>query len=350
MTIQHDSTVLKFDKGELTLPSKKKGRKLTYHTSEITGRTLLKDISRPFAPVLANFTIPLELKVKMSGTDTSMVFRDIHVNTADQKLKLDADGGLEHFSPKEALNIHFHVKNMTTPTKTAIDIINQFAVKKFMMKQLKALGTIGYTGDINILYKKEKFKGLLRTDVGRLNFNFTLDETTKYVLGQVSTSSIQLGKVLEMKNIGPVACKADFKFDMSKPRTAVMRKQKGGKLPIGQVNATVKEASYMKAKVKDVKVKIVSDGAVANGHLEKDSKNIDVLCDFTFTSTDSIHKMKIKPNLKFHNLPWQKKDKGDAKSKEQKKAEKAERKAQKKAEKARKKEEKAQKKAEKANK
>jgi hypothetical protein len=183
--------------------------------------------------------------------------------------------------------------------------------------------------------------------VGRLNFNLTLDEITKYVLGQVTTSSIQLGKVLEMDKIGPVACKADFKFDMSKPRTAVMRKNKGGKLPIGQVNAIVKEASYMKAKVKDVKVTIVSDGAVANGHLEKDNKNIDVLCDFTFTSTDSIHKMKIKPNLKFHNLPWQKKDKGDAKTKEQKKAEKAERKAQKKAEKARKKEEKARKKAKK---
>ena len=350
VTIQHDSTVLTFDKGELTLPSKKQGRKLTYHTSEISGRTLLKDISRPFAPVLANFTIPLELKVKLSGTDTSMVFRDIHVNTVDNKLKLDADGGMEHFSPKEALNIHFHVKNMTTPTKTAIDIINQFAVKKFMMKQLKALGTINYTGDVQILYKKELFKGLLRTDVGSLNFNVTLDENTKYVLGQVNTSAIHLGKVLEMKDIGDVACNANFTFDMSKPRTAVMRKQKGGKLPIGQVNATVKEASYMKAKVKDVKVKIVSDGAVANGHLEKDNKNIDVLCDFTFTSTDSIHKMKIKPNLKFHNLPWQKKDKGDAKSKEQKKAEKAERKAQKKAEKARKKEEKAQKKAEKANK
>ena len=347
VTIQHDSTVLTFDKGELTLPSKKQGRKLTYHTSEISGRTLLKDISRPFAPVLANFTIPLELKVKLSGTDTSMVFRDIHVNTVDNKLKLDADGGMEHFSPKEALNIHFHVKNMTTPTKTAIDIINQFAVKKFMMKQLKALGTINYTGDVQILYKKELFKGLLRTDVGSLNFNVTLDENTKYVLGQVNTSAIHLGKVLEMKDIGDVACNANFTFDMSKPRTAVMRKNKGGKLPIGQVNAIVKEASYMKAKVKDVKVTIVSDGAVANGHLEKDNKNIDVLCDFTFTSTDSIHKMKIKPNLKFHNLPWQKKDKGDAKTKEQKKAEKAERKAQKKAEKARKKEEKARKKAKK---
>lgn len=328
VTIQHDSTVLTFDKGELTLPSKKQGRKLTYHTSEISGRTLLKDISRPFAPVLANFTIPLELKVKLSGTDTSMVFRDIHVNTIDNKLKLDADGGMEHFSPKEALNIHFHVKKMTTPTKTAIDIINQFTVKKFMMKQLKALGTINYTGDVQILYKKELFKGLLRTDVGSLNFNVTLDENTKYVLGQVSTSSIHLGKVLEMKDIGDVACSANFTFDMSKPRTAQVRKKKGGKLPIGKINATVTEASYKKVKVKDIVVAVNSDGAVAEGNLRQKNKNVDLLCDFTFTSTDSIHKMKVKPNLKVHDIkwPWQKKDKGDTKTKEQKKAEKGQKK------------------------
>ena len=144
--------------------------------------------------------------------------------------------------------------------------------------------------------------------------------------------SIQLGKVMQMEKIGPVACNANFKFDMSKPRTALVRKQKGGKLPIGQVNATVLEASYMKTKLKNVKATIISDGAVANGHLEHDKKNVDLLVDFTFTSTDSIHKMKIKPNVKIHNMPWQKKDKGDAKTKEQKKAEKAERKAQKKAE------------------
>lgn len=328
VTIQHDSTVLTFDKGELTLPSKKQGRKLTYHTSEISGRTLLKDISRSFAPVLANFTIPLELKVKLSGTDTSMVFRDIHVNTVDNKLKLDADGGMEHFSPKEALNIHFHVKNMTTPTKTAIDIINQFAVKKFMMKQLKALGTINYTGDVQILYKKELFKGLLRTDVGSLNFNVTLDENTKYVLGQVNTSAIHLGKVLEMKDIGDVTCNANFTFDMSKPRTALVRKKKGGKLPIGKINATVTEASYKKVKVKDIVVVVNSDGAVAEGNLRQKNKNVDLLCDFTFTDTDSVHKMKVKPNLKVHDVkwPWQKKDKGDAKTKEQKNAEKGQKK------------------------
>lgn len=315
VTIQQDSTVLTFDKGEMTLPSKKAGRQLSYHTSEITGRALLKDISRPFAPVLANFTIPLELKVKLSGTDSTMLFKDIHVNTTDQKLKIDAEGGIDHLNGKELLDIHFHVKNMTTHARTATEIINMFAVKKFMMKQLNALGTIGYTGDVSILYKKEQFKGLLRTDVGRLNFNVTLDEMTKYVLGQVSTSSIHLGKVLEMKDIGNVACNANFTFDMSKPRTAQVRKKKGGKLPIGKINATVAEASYKKVKVKDIVVAINSDGAVAEGNLRQKNKNVDLLCDFTFTSTDSIHKMKVKPNVKVHDIkwPWQKKNKKDKK-------------------------------------
>lgn len=311
ITIQHENTVLKFDKGELTMPSKKAGRKLTYHTSEITGTTLLKDISKPFAPALANFTIPLMLKVKLSGTDSTMQFRDIHVNTSDQSLKIDADGGIDHLKSKELLDIHFHVKEMTTPSKTAIDIINQFTVKKFMMKQLKALGTIRYSGDIAILYKKEQFKGLLRTNVGNMTFNVAIDEKTKYVLGNVQTGAIHLGKVLEMKDIGNVACRANFTFDISKPRTAQVRKTKGGKLPIGKVNATVLEANYKKIKVKNIETIINSDGAIATGNLKQKNKNVDLLCDFSFTNTDSIHKMKILPNVKVHDirLPWQKKDK-----------------------------------------
>lgn len=311
ITIQQENTILNFDKGELTLPSKKAGRKLSYHTSEITGTTLLKDISKPFAPALANFTIPLMLKVKLSGTDSTMLFRDIHVNTSDQKLNIDADGGIDHLKSKELLDIHFHVKEMTTPSKTAINIINQFAVKKFMMKQLNALGTIRYSGDITILYKKELFKGLLRTNVGNMTFNVTLDEKTKYVLGNIQTGAIHLGKVLEMKDIGNVACRANFTFDMSKPRTAQVRKKKGGKLPIGKVNATVIEAGYKKIKVKNIETIINSDGAVAMGSLKQKNKNVDLLCDFSFTSTDSIHKMKIKPNVKVHDIrfPWQKKDK-----------------------------------------
>ena len=237
VTIQQKNTVLNFEQGTLQLPSKKKNKQLSYHTSVITGHTLLKDISHTFAPVLGKFEIPLELKVQLSGTDSTMQFRNIHVNTTDQKLTIDASGVIEHLKEKEALAIRFHVDKMSTTGKYAQNIINQFAVKKFMMKQLNALGNIVYIGDIAILHKREEFKGLLRTSVGQMNFNLALDENNKYVLGNVQTNSIQLGRVLEMKDIGAVACRASFKFDISKPRTAAIRRQKGGKLPIGQVNA-----------------------------------------------------------------------------------------------------------------
>lgn len=318
VTIQQKNTVLNFEQGTLQLPSKKKNKQLSYQTSVITGHTLLKDISHTFAPVLGKFEIPLELKVQLSGTDSTMQFRNIHVNTTDQKLTIDASGVIEHLKEKEALAIRFHVDKMTTNAKTAQDIINQFAVKKFMMKQLNALGNIVYIGDIAILHKREEFKGLLRTSVGQMNFNLALDENNKYVLGNVQTNSIQLGRVLEMKDIGAVACRASFKFDISKPRTAAIRRQKGGKLPIGQVNAQVNEASYKKLKVKDLNVDIKSDGAIATGSLAQKNKKVDLLCDFTFTSTDEIHKMKIKPKVKVHNMPWQKDNKKEKKKKEKK--------------------------------
>ena len=261
--------MLTFDEGTLYFPSKKKGKKLAYKTSLISGTTLLKDISRPFVPALRNFTIPLELKVLLSGTDEGMKFSDIHVNTQDQRFALDADGGITNLNEKEELDIRFHVKDMKTTGNVAEEIINQFMVKKFMMKQLKNLGTIGFVGDVIIIWKKEIFQGLLRTDAGNLNVNLVLDEDTKYILGTVRTSGIHLGKVVEMKDIGDVALTANFNFDFSKPRTAQMRKLKGGKLPIGKINATVQKASFKKIHFDDIDVTINSDGAVAQGNLHQ---------------------------------------------------------------------------------
>ena len=71
-SISLPNTTLRFDEATLQLPSKKKGRKLAYSTSLITGNTLLKDISRVFAPVLKNFTEPLYLQTTMTGNDEGM--------------------------------------------------------------------------------------------------------------------------------------------------------------------------------------------------------------------------------------------------------------------------------------
>ena len=340
LELQHLNTKLSFDSATIQLPSKKQGRKLEYATTMISGSTLLKDIARPFAPALSRFSIPLHFKVLMSGTDSTMHFRKAHVNTADQKLKVDANGDITHLQEKEKLFIRFNVSKMSTDATTAQKIINQFVVKKFMMRQLNNLGAIGYKGSFDVLYKMEKFRGVLSTSKGSLGFNFTLNEKTKYLTGSVRTKGFRLGQVVEMKDIGDVGFGADFCFDYSKPRTARVRRLRGGKLPIGWVNVKGASASYKKIRMSDINATIKSDGVVAQGHIEQRKKLTDLLCDFTFNNTDSIHKMKIKPAMRLKNMPWQKKMTDEErdrlraakqKAKEEKKATKAAMKAEKKA-------------------
>ena len=315
VVIQLPNTQLKIANATVQLPNKKLERPLEFSTSPIMGRVILKDIARPFSPTLSGFKIPLSLRVNFSGNAEQLTFQNVFVSTQDKLLTVSANGSITGLKDKQQLAVRFHVNKMTAQGNIKERIINQFPVKKFMMKQLNNLGTIRYTGDFSVLYKKETFQGLLNTAAGNVNFNFSLDELNKYVYGTARTDSFMLGKVMEMPDIGMIACKANFKFDISKPRTAKMRQQKGGKLPIGEVDAEVYEAKYKKVKVRNVVADMKSDGAVAEGNLTMKGGRIDVLCGFSFTNTNEMRKTKIKPGIRFHKLS------------EERKAEKAEQKA-----------------------
>lgn len=169
-----------------------------------------------------------------------------------------------------------------------------------MMKQLRALGTINYRGHFDILYKKEAFAGVIGCKAGNINFQFALDEINKYINGSANTSSLQLGNVMDMPDLGKIACNAKFRFDFSKQRTAMMRRKKGGKLPIGNVEANIQEGSYGIVTVRNVSATINSDGAVADGKIINRGKYVDLMCGFTFTDTNEMRKTKIKPGIKFH--------------------------------------------------
>ncbi len=344
VVIQMPNTQLKIANATVQLPNKKLERPLEFSTSPIMGRVILKDIARPFSPTLSGFTIPLSLRVNFSGNAEQLTFQNVFVSTQDKLLTISANGSISGLKDKHDLNVRFHVNKMTAQGNIKERIINQFPVKKFMMKQLNNLGTIRYTGDFSVLYKKETFQGLLNTAAGNVNFNFSLDELNKYVYGTARTDSFMLGKVMEMPDIGMIACKANFKFDISKPRTAKMRQQKGGKLPIGEVDAEVYEAKYKKVKVRNVVADMKSDGAVAEGNLTMKGGRIDVLCGFSFTNTNEMRKTKIKPGIRFHKLSEERKAE-KAEQKAAKRAEKEEQKAAKRAEKEERKRQKAQEKA-----
>ena len=317
VTVQQESTVLKFDSATVVLPSKKKGTKFSFQTSVIKGRTELRDISRPFAPVLKNFKMPLELSVIFSGTDSTLTFKDIHVNTPDKLLTISAVGGINNLKEKEKLNVHFHVKKMVAKGKVKQEIINQFMVKKMMMKQLDNLGNLTYTGDFRVIWKHELFKGVLGTAVGNMAFNFTVDDLNHYVSGHVDTKKIQLGKLLEMKDIGDVGVKADFKVDIDKQRTAQLRKKHGGKMPFGTVNAFVYEAAYKGIKLKELKVDIKSNGGLLEGSIDH-LRSLKWGFDFSLTDLDKASDLKVKPRLKGKLIDLFKKknsDKADKKDK-----------------------------------
>ena len=302
LIVQQASTKITVVEGDIMLPDKKKGTSLQYRADNITARVMLKDISQPFAPVLKKFSIPLNLRVSLSGTNKGMTFRGIHVNTDDKKFVVNATGIMRNLDKGRDFTLHFDVHDMVAKPGIKDKIINQFTVKKYMMYQVYALGVIKYHGSFDILWRKEQFRGFLNTEKGDINFDFQLDGNTKYLTGRASTDMLKLGELFELKRIGNIDCSATFSIDYSKKRTAEIRKEKGGKLPIGKVTADIRKVEYRKLPLKNILANIDSDGAVADGNITLKGSLTDLMVEFSFTNTTEMHKMKVKPKLKFRNM------------------------------------------------
>lgn len=302
LMIQQASTKITVPEGEIVLPDKKKGTSLQYRADSITARVMLKDISQPFAPVLRKFSIPLNLRVSLRGTNKGMTFRGIHVDTDDKKFVVNATGIMRNLDKGRDFALHFDVHDMVAKPGIKDKIINQFTVKKYMMYQVYALGVIKYHGSFDILWRKEQFRGVLNTEKGDINFDFQLDGNTHYLTGNANTDMLKLGELFELKRIGNIDCSATFSIDYSKKRTAEIRKEKGGKLPIGKVTADIRKVEYRKLPLKNILANIDSDGAVADGNITLKGSLTDLMVEFSFTNTTEMYKMKVRPKLKFRNM------------------------------------------------
>ena len=342
LVLQQVDTKLQIEKAEMVLPNKKDSIPLSFNTGTITGTAYLRDIARPFAPVLQNFKIPVTLSLNMNGSDEALHFRNVKVKTPDNKLSIDATGDITNLKEKEKLSIVFNVSNLTTTSPKVIDIINQFTVKKLMMDQLKMLGTIGYKGTFGVYWKREAFSGVLSSKAGDLNFNIELDENNKYLNGSLSSKSLDIGRTFEVDGVGNLACRAKFNIDISKERTAQIRTNKNGNLPIGKVHVDIDEANYKKIRTTNISADIESDGCNATGNVQKPGKLMDLSLSFVYTSTTDGHSVKIKPSLGPLKKKSEEEKAARREAREQKKQERALKKEQRKQEKAEKKKNKSQ--------
>lgn len=311
--LKQGSTTLDIGRADITLPNKKTGQELAYHSKSISGHVVLKDIAKPLVPALREFHLPLRLTTEMSGTDNKMTFRNVRVNTEDNRLTLTAHGHIDHLRKGEETLVSFDVDQLHSRQGMAEKVINQFIVKKLMMNQLEHLGDIKYKGHFDVVGKCEIFKGRLTTKGGALDFHFTVDGNSKRLYGDFSSEAIKVGDVMEMPSIGDVNLQAHFDIDISKERTAQIRREKGGKLPIGTVTATVNECSYKRIHIKNIDISIQSDGADANGTIVQQGSRRQIHCDFIYNENNPKHKLRIThAGISFHKKQKDTEEEGGA--------------------------------------
>lgn len=299
LSFSHLNTHVRIDSARMQLPNKKKEMRLAYKTGTVTVSTLLKDISTPLAPVLKNFDMPLNATTTVTGHEDGMTFDNLHVFTPDKQLDIRGRGGVANLKDKYKLAVRFDIDNLHTYSPKVLEIINLFAVKKLMTDQLKSLATIDYRGELGIYYKNERFSGVLSSEDGSASFKISIDETNKYIDGNIDSEAFNVGRAFSVKTIGDVAFTGDFRVDISKERTAKMRKDKNGKLPIGKAELQVKEVKLGKTRLTDIFADINSDGATALLDVDKPGKVADTGFDISYTSTTEGTKVKVKPKLHF---------------------------------------------------
>ena len=121
-----------------------------------------------------------------------------------------------------------------------------------------------------------------------------------------------------MDKLDDVGAKANFTVDIHKARTAAIRKKNGGgKLPIGEVKATVFEAGYGGFRLKNMQVEFASNGSQAEGTVSHSKNMMDWDCTFIVDDVDKKNNVKVKPKVKLElgNLFKTKKEKEEDKKK-----------------------------------
>lgn len=344
----------------------KKKPVITLSKTPISARVVLKDLAIYKARALRNFTTPLNLTASVDGELDKLNLRNIHVTTDDKRLNLTAEGKMLDITKKKQFK--FHIRNVNLSARNGIkeQLVNHFSkqVNLKMQSQMRMLGDVHYRGYLNIYRWNQDFHGVLITKFGNIRFDFNLNGKTRYMSGTASVKDFEVGKVMEVKQIGTTSFSAKYNFDIASKKWAKKLGRVKGKLPRGTFSGIITDTKMLNDKVTihQVKIALESDGFTANGSTLWVKKLFNVGVDFIYHQTDNDQYYNYKTYItKDDNLvvrKWTQKDIEQARAyaakyaekeaaKKAKQEEKAQRKADKQAAKEARQAEKAKQKAEK---
>lgn len=266
----------------------------------LTAKVFLCDISKPFAPVLSDFTTPLSLRVTAGGTLGRFTFDDIYISTPDKRLRLTACGDMCDVMKRFDLRLHFNDINLDARKGIKEKIIGHFSkkVRLKMVRQMRKLGDICYRGRMGVFFKREDFSGTLFTKYGNADFAFTINGVMKEMTGKISTDSLALGSIMSVKGLGHIKAYATYSFNVASKRHRPAKFR--GRLPIGWLKAHVDSARFKGINFTNVSAAMDSNGKTAIGEVFMPTKMVDISLQFWYTQTDSIQNLKFKPRLLKH--------------------------------------------------
>lgn len=276
------------------------GKNTIIKDSRISSYIILKDIAKPFAPVLSDFSTPLNLTTTVGGDMKRIQFKNIHVWSNDNRIKVTAQGDLCNVLGKKDLCLHFYNIAMREHGNIKLQIINHFSKKANikMKRQIKGLGNIGYNGHVGIFYKRVEIGGTMFSKPGNVNFEFTLNGFTKYMNGTMSIKNFDLCDVLNIKRLAPFSADFKYDFDMAVKKRPTYSNGSRGKLPRGTITANITGVKYGILNFNHITADIVSDGAEAKGTMTIYKKLANLNIDVLYHQTEKEQWYKYKVRLK----------------------------------------------------
>ncbi|MBR4572200.1 MAG: hypothetical protein IKO28_02110 [Prevotella sp.] len=342
--------------------------RLAFSPSSLSARVICRDFARYRVPPLQNFTTPLLVTANFDGELDNLNMRNIRITDESKKrLDLRAEGVMKDITVKKKFKFHFRKIHLKAHGGIKEQLVGHFAktTNLKMQDQMRKLGDIDYDGYMNIYKTDQDFHGTVRSKFGNLRFDFNIhgtpggivDGRTRYLRtmqGTMSTKDFKFGEVMEVKEISTASFTAKYKFDITGKKTQKALRLNRGKLPIGNVEATITEANLLNNKliIHKAYIGFDSDGSTASGTAMWIKKLFNIGMDFLYHQTDKEQYYTYKTYFTKHDKKdpreWTEEEKEKAKQKYAMRTEKLAAKEAKKAEKEARKAEKAARKAEKA--
>lgn len=278
--------------------------KMKIHDFPFTAKVYLQDIAKPFAPPLSHFTTPLNLDLVVGGDLDRILFKDILITSFDKRLRLTAQGDLCDVTKKRALCLHFTNIHLDARSGIKDVIINHFSkkVRMKMTQQMRLIGDISFNGTLGVFFKRQEVGGRLFTKFGEIDFGFTINGWTKFLKGWMKApGELRLGDVMNAPGFSIFNAQARYNVNISKKsRVSLISRARGGRLPVGDLQATIDKAKYKTMPINGISANLVSDGVKAVGDVSFGLKVMDIEAELEYMQTDKVQKYHIKPHIKKH--------------------------------------------------